>query len=134
MTSSDSAKSFASVAANAGNAKSSGSGQMGDAGFKMRQRPDSIRNSNIVAAKGRSSWNFSNEINREIYFYNLAVADAVRTSLGPRGMDKMIQTGNGDVTITNDGATILKQMSVIHPAAKMVRYLIVCVELIFLSM
>ena len=32
----------------------------------------------------------------------------------------MIQTGNGDVTITNDGATILKQMSVIHPAAKMV--------------
>lgn len=35
-------------------------------------------------------------------------------------MDKMIQTGNGDVTITNDGATILKQMSVIHPAAKMV--------------
>lgn len=50
----------------------------------------------------------------------LAVADAVRTSLGPRGMDKMIQTGNGDVTITNDGATILKQMSVIHPAAKMV--------------
>ena len=50
----------------------------------------------------------------------LAVADAVRTSLGPRGMDKMIQSGNGDVTITNDGATILKQMSVIHPAAKMV--------------
>jgi T-complex protein 1 subunit delta len=47
------------------------------------------------------------------------VADAVRTSLGPRGMDKMIQSGNGDVTITNDGATILKQMSVIHPAAKM---------------
>ena len=36
-------------------------------------------------------------------------------------MDKMIQTGNGEVTITNDGATILKQMSVIHPAAKMVR-------------
>ncbi len=34
-------------------------------------------------------------------------------------MDKMIQTGNGDVTITNDGATILKQMSVIHPTAKM---------------
>lgn len=54
---------------------------------------------------------------------NLAVADAVRTSLGPRGMDKMIQTGNGEVTITNDGATILKQMSVIHPASKMVRFL-----------
>lgn len=52
-----------------------------------------------------------------------AVADAVRTSLGPRGMDKMIQSGNGDVTITNDGATILNQMSVIHPTAKMVSYL-----------
>jgi hypothetical protein len=39
-------------------------------------------------------------------------------------MDKMIQTGNGDVTITNDGATILKQMSVIHPAAKMVCFYI----------
>jgi T-complex protein 1 subunit delta len=35
-------------------------------------------------------------------------------------MDKMIQTGNDEVTITNEGATILKQMSVIHPAAKMV--------------
>lgn len=52
------------------------------------------------------------------------MADAVRTSLGPRGMDKMIQTGNGEVTITNDGATILKQMSVIHPAAKMVCFFI----------
>ena len=50
-----------------------------------------------------------------------AVAEAIRTTLGPRGMDKMIQTGNGEVTITNDGATILKQMSVIHPASKMVR-------------
>lgn len=50
-----------------------------------------------------------------------AVADAVRTSLGPRGMDKMIQNANGDVTITNDGATILKQMSVLHPVARMVR-------------
>lgn len=49
----------------------------------------------------------------------LAVSDAIRTSLGPRGMDKMIQAGNGEVTITNDGATILKQMNVCHPAAKM---------------
>ena len=46
----------------------------------------------------------------------------MRTSLGPRGMDKMIQSGNGDVTITNDGATILKEMQVLHPAAKMVSY------------
>lgn len=48
-----------------------------------------------------------------------AVADVVRTSLGPRGMDKMIQDQRGKVLITNDGATILKQMSVIHPTAKM---------------
>jgi len=48
-----------------------------------------------------------------------ALADAIRTSLGPRGMDKMIQSGQGDVIITNDGATILKQMEVLHPTAKM---------------
>jgi hypothetical protein len=52
MTSSDT-KSFASVAANASNAKGTTQfGQMGDTGFKTRQRPDAIRNSNIVAAKG----------------------------------------------------------------------------------
>lgn len=67
--------------------------------FKDKDKPDQIRQSNMAAAK--------------------AVADAVRTSLGPRGMDKMIQAGNGDVTITNDGATILKQIQVVHPAAKM---------------
>ena len=48
-----------------------------------------------------------------------AVADAVRTSLGPRGMDKMISSGSGEVVITNDGATILKMMQVSHPTAKM---------------
>lgn len=62
-------------------------------------KADDVRMSNIQAAK--------------------AVADAVRTSLGPRGMDKMIQLEKGEVTITNDGATILKQMKVMHPAAKM---------------
>merc|ERR1719272_1519670 len=48
-----------------------------------------------------------------------AVADTVRTSLGPRGMDKMIQDGRGEVVITNDGATILQQMKLTHPTAKM---------------
>jgi T-complex protein 1 subunit delta len=67
--------------------------------YQDKDKPTQIRYSNICAAK--------------------AVADAIRTSLGPRGMDKMIQTGAGDVTITNDGATILKQMQVLHPAAKM---------------
>jgi T-complex protein 1 subunit delta len=69
-------------------------------GFKDKDKPDSVRSSNMVAAK--------------------AVADAIRTSLGPKGMDKMIQSASGEVTITNDGATILNQMSVVHPTAKMV--------------
>ncbi|KAK4887636.1 hypothetical protein RN001_003907 [Aquatica leii] len=67
--------------------------------YKDKSKPTDIRLSNINAAK--------------------AVSDAIRTSLGPRGMDKMIQAGNGEVTITNDGATILKQINVTHPAAKM---------------
>jgi chaperonin GroEL (HSP60 family) len=48
------------------------------------------------------------------------VAEIVRTSLGPRGMDKMLVDSIGDVTITNDGATILKEVDVQHPAAKMI--------------
>ncbi len=47
------------------------------------------------------------------------IADSVRSSLGPRGMDKMMVDSLGDVTITNDGVTILKEMDVQHPAAKM---------------
>jgi archaeal chaperonin len=47
------------------------------------------------------------------------VAELVKTSLGPRGMDKMLVNSIGDVTITNDGATILKEIDVEHPAAKM---------------
>ncbi|GAA5848262.1 hypothetical protein JCM8547_004460 [Rhodosporidiobolus lusitaniae] len=67
--------------------------------FQGNEKPMEVRLSNMTAAK--------------------AVADAVRTSLGPRGMDKMIQTAQGEVVITNDGATILKHMSVMHPAARM---------------
>src|SRR3989304_5670706 len=48
------------------------------------------------------------------------IADIVKTSLGPRGMDKMLVDSMGDVTITNDGATILKEIDVQHPAAKMI--------------
>jgi thermosome len=48
-----------------------------------------------------------------------AVADAVRSTLGPKGMDKMLVDSLGDVTITNDGVTILKEIEVEHPAAKM---------------
>ncbi len=49
-----------------------------------------------------------------------AVADAVRSTLGPKGMDKMMVDSMGDVVITNDGATILKEMDIEHPAAKMI--------------
>jgi thermosome len=47
------------------------------------------------------------------------IADAVRTTLGPKGMDKMLVDNLGDIVITNDGVTILNEMSVEHPAAKM---------------
>jgi len=71
----------------------------GNATFKDKAKPQAVREGNITAAR--------------------AVADAIRTSLGPRGMDKMIQTGKGETIITNDGNTMLKDMSVMHPAAKM---------------
>jgi T-complex protein 1 subunit delta len=69
------------------------------AGNMDSDKSKDIRTNNIIAAK--------------------AVSDVVRTSLGPRGMDKMIQDSKGHVLITNDGATILKQMEVVHPTAKM---------------
>ena len=49
----------------------------------------------------------------------VAISGAVKSSLGPRGMDKMLVDSMGDVIITNDGVTILKEMDVQHPAAKM---------------
>ncbi|WP_435335787.1 thermosome subunit alpha [Haloarchaeobius sp. TZWWS8] len=49
-----------------------------------------------------------------------AVAEAVRTTLGPRGMDKMLVDSSGTVVITNDGATILQEMDIEHPAAQMI--------------
>eukprot|EP01121_Diplochlamys_sp_Union-15-3_P008307 TRINITY_DN21_c0_g1_i1.p1 TRINITY_DN21_c0_g1~~TRINITY_DN21_c0_g1_i1.p1 ORF type:complete len:559 (-),score=115.90 TRINITY_DN21_c0_g1_i1:8-1627(-) len=67
--------------------------------LKEKGKQEDVRTSNIVAG--------------------IAVADAIRTSLGPRGMDKMIVSPTGEVIISNDGATILKQMQVLHPAAKM---------------
>jgi len=61
---------------------------------------------------------------KEAQFNNIAaakaVADAIRSTLGPKGMDKMLVDTIGDVVITNDGVTILKEIDVQHPAAKMV--------------
>lgn len=48
----------------------------------------------------------------------MAVADVVRTTLGPRGMDKLIHDDKGNTTISNDGATIMKLLDIVHPAAK----------------
>ncbi len=62
--------------------------------------------------------------NKEAQFNNIAaaraVADSVKSTLGPKGMDKMLVDSMGDVVITNDGVTILKEIDVQHPAAKMV--------------
>ncbi len=64
------------------------------------------------------------EKGREAQFNNIraamAIADAVRSTLGPKGMDKMLVDSMGDVVITNDGVTILKEIEVEHPAAKMI--------------
>ncbi|KAG5212070.1 T-complex protein 1 subunit delta-like [Ovis aries] len=73
----------------------------------------------VGAAGGRGKSAYQAQIRFSNISAAKAVADAIRTSLGPKGMDKMIQDGKGDVTITNDGATILKQMQVLHPAARM---------------
>jgi T-complex protein 1 subunit delta len=43
----------------------------------------------------------------------------MKTSLGPKGMDKLIECGRGEIIVTNDGATILKNLSVLHPTAKL---------------
>ena len=51
----------------------------------------------------------------------IAVGDAVKSTLGPKGMDKMLVDSTGGVIITNDGATILREAGIEHPAAKMVR-------------
>lgn len=83
----------------AGDASAAAGRSSGKMAFKDKQKPEQVRLSNIQAGR--------------------AIASAVRTSLGPRGMDKMIQTGSGEVTITNDGATILQQLNVVHPCAKM---------------
>jgi chaperonin GroEL (HSP60 family) len=65
----------------------------------LRQQGKGAQRTNIAAAK--------------------AVADAVKTTLGPKGMDKMLVDSIGDIVITNDGVTILEEMEIEHPAAKM---------------
>jgi thermosome len=73
----------------------------------------------IVLLREGSSETKGNQAQKNNITAAKAIAEIVRTSLGPRGMDKMLVNNIGDVTITNDGATILKEIDVQHPAAKM---------------
>ena len=67
--------------------------------FRTEEKPKDVRHNNILAAK--------------------TLSDIIRTSLGPKGMDKMIKDSKGKVIITNDGATIVNHLQVLHPTAKM---------------
>src|SRR6476646_9792417 len=73
----------------------------------------------IILLKEGSTQTKGNDAQRNNIQAAKLVSELVRTSLGPRGMDKMLVDTLGDVTITNDGATILKEIDVQHPAAKM---------------
>jgi T-complex protein 1 subunit delta len=67
--------------------------------INRQERVADVRLSNIRAAK--------------------SIAHIMRTSLGPKGMDKLMETSRGEVIISNDGATILKNLSVLHPTANL---------------
>jgi thermosome len=73
----------------------------------------------VLILKEGSSQNRGKEAQRNNIAAAKLISEIVRTSLGPRGMDKMLVDSLGDVTITNDGATMLKEIDVQHPAAKM---------------
>lgn len=74
----------------------------------------------IIILKENVERNRGREAQRSNITAAKAIANAVRTTLGPRGMDKMLVDPTGDVVITNDGATILDEIQVQHPGAKMV--------------
>lgn len=73
----------------------------------------------VIILKEGSSENKGREAQRNNIMAAKLIAEIIRSSLGPRGMDKMLVDSIGDVTITNDGATMLKEIDVQHPAAKM---------------
>ncbi|MBI5698403.1 MAG: TCP-1/cpn60 chaperonin family protein [Thaumarchaeota archaeon] len=73
----------------------------------------------VILLKEGSTENKGREAQKNNIAAAKIIAEIVHSSLGPRGMDKMLVDSLGDVTITNDGATILKEIDVQHPAAKM---------------
>lgn len=83
----------------------------------QREQGQDVRTQN---SKCRASFS---QISHLLMLFNIvqavsSLSNIVKSSLGPQGLDKMLVDDIGDVTITNDGATILKQLEVTHPAAK----------------
>jgi thermosome len=74
----------------------------------------------VLILKEGTSRNRGKEAQRNNIMAAKVIAEAIRSTLGPRGMDKMIVDSLGDITITNDGAAILDEIDVQHPAAKMI--------------
>ena len=74
----------------------------------------------IIILKENVERNYGKEAQRSNIAAAKAIAGAVKSTLGPRGMDKMLVDSTGDIVITNDGATILSEIAVQHPGAKMV--------------
>jgi len=82
-------------------------------GIRMSQQPIIVLREDTERRRGRDA-------QRNNIMAAKVIAESVRSALGPKGMDKMLVDGFGDITVSNDGATILKEMDVSHPAAKMV--------------
>ncbi len=79
----------------------------------MSQQPIIVLREDTERTRGRDA-------QRNNIMAAIVIGEAVKSCLGPKGMDKMLVDSFGDITVTNDGATILKEMDVAHPAAKMV--------------
>ncbi len=79
----------------------------------MSQQPIIILREGTERTRGRDA-------QRNNIMAAIVIGEAVKSALGPKGMDKMLVDSFGDITVSNDGATILKEMDVAHPAAKMV--------------
>ncbi|WP_336021981.1 thermosome subunit alpha [Halobellus salinisoli] len=80
----------------------------------------STRMQPLYVLSGSSERTHGDDAQRSNIRAGKAVASAVRTTLGPRGMDKMLVDSSGNVVVTNDGATILEEMDIEHPAAQMI--------------
>jgi thermosome len=87
--------------------------QQNEGGSNLSQVPVIVLREDTERTRGRDA-------QRNNIMAAIVIAEAVKSALGPKGMDKMLVDGFGDITVSNDGATILKEMDVAHPAAKMV--------------